>query len=180
MLVVPPPIVRLRTPKPSEMSRPSAKSKGFAFLEFDNKGALQTALKLHHSQLEGRNINVELTAGGGGKSETRLAKVKTRNKELHEQRVRRGAFIHVCGFDNTPQVKKLQKQQPRNPASKEEAESDLQPQRYSTTSGFDQTPKINRTWTIGNTLEENTKQKKRGSKKPPRSHGTGVNAIPVS
>ncbi|THH33493.1 hypothetical protein EUX98_g680 [Antrodiella citrinella] len=160
---VPPPTVRLRTPKPSETSRPTAKSKGFAFLEFDNKGALQTALKLHHSQLEGRNINVELTAGGGGKSETRLAKVKTRNKELHEQR-----------------VKKLQKQQPRNSASKEEAESDLQPQRYSTTSGFDQTPKVKRTWTIGSTLEENTKQKKRGNKKPPRSHGTGVNAIPVS
>jgi len=157
----PPPTVRLRNPKPSETSRATAKSKGFAFLEFENKAALQQALKLHHSQLEGRNINVELTAGGGGKSEGRLAKLKTRNKELHEQR-----------------VKKLQRQKSRNPAAKEEAESDLQPQRYSSTSGFDQTPKVKRTWTIGNTPEENTKQKKQRGKKP-RSQGTGVNAIPV-
>jgi len=32
-------------------------------------------------------INVELTAGGGGKSENRLAKVKARNKQLLGQRV---------------------------------------------------------------------------------------------
>ena len=32
-------------------------------------------------------INVELTAGGGGKSEGRIEKLKKRNKELHEQRV---------------------------------------------------------------------------------------------
>ena len=75
------------TPKPSATSRPTAKSKGFAFLEFTNKQGLQQALKLHHSELEGRKINVELTAGGGGKSEHRIAKVKERNKELHEQRV---------------------------------------------------------------------------------------------
>lgn len=75
------------TPKPSATSRPTAKSKGFAFLEFNNKVGLQQALKLHHSDLEGRKINVELTAGGGGKSEKRIAKVKERNKELHEQRV---------------------------------------------------------------------------------------------
>ena len=86
-MVDPPPIVRLRTPKPSETSKPTVKSKGFAFLEFNNKAALQQALKLHHSQLEGRNINVELTAGGGGKSEARTAKLKKRNKELHDQRV---------------------------------------------------------------------------------------------
>lgn len=76
------------TPKPSATSKPTAKSKGFAFLEFSEKSGLQQALKLHHSQLEGRMINVELTAGGGGKSDARLAKVRERNKELHEQRVR--------------------------------------------------------------------------------------------
>ena len=32
-------------------------------------------------------INVELTAGGGGKGGTRLAKVKERNKALLAQRV---------------------------------------------------------------------------------------------
>jgi len=30
---------------------------------------------------------VELTAGGGGKSEARTSKVQERNKGLHEQRV---------------------------------------------------------------------------------------------
>ena len=51
------------------------------------KSALQQALKLHQSELDGRMINVELTAGGGGKSEGRIEKLKKRNKELHEQRV---------------------------------------------------------------------------------------------
>lgn len=37
--------------------------------------------------LDGRMINVELTAGGGGKSENRLIKVKERNKALFVQRV---------------------------------------------------------------------------------------------
>ena len=74
------------TPK-SSAGKTTAKSKGFAFLEFSAKSGLQQALKLHHSQLEGRMINVELTAGGGGKSEARLNKLRERNKELHEQRV---------------------------------------------------------------------------------------------
>jgi RNA recognition motif-containing protein len=68
-------------------TQPTSKSKGYAFLEFTEKKGLQAALKLHHSELEGRKINVELTAGGGGKSEGRLNKVKERNKALHEQRV---------------------------------------------------------------------------------------------
>jgi hypothetical protein len=37
--------------------------------------------------LEGRMINVELTAGGGGKSEKRMEKLRERNKELLGQRV---------------------------------------------------------------------------------------------
>jgi nucleolar protein 6 len=80
----PPPTVRLATPKTAQ---PTAKSKGYAFLEFTDKKGLQAALRLHHSELDGRKINVELTAGGGGKSEHRLKKVKERNKGLHEQRV---------------------------------------------------------------------------------------------
>lgn len=69
------------------------KSKGCAFLEFKHQSALQQGLKLHHSSLDGRRINVELTAGGGGKSETRLSKLKERNKELENQRV-----CHVSGI----------------------------------------------------------------------------------
>ncbi|OBZ79499.1 hypothetical protein A0H81_00802 [Grifola frondosa] len=84
----PPPAVRLMKPKPTNLAKPTAKSKGFAFLEFSHRNALQQALKLHQSELEGRKINVELTAGGGGKSTARLDKLKKRNRELHEQRIK--------------------------------------------------------------------------------------------
>ena len=83
----PPPTIRLITPKPTANSKPTVKSKGCAFVEFSHRNALQQGLKLHQSELDGRKINVELTAGGGGKGERRLEKVKQRNKELHEQRV---------------------------------------------------------------------------------------------
>lgn len=82
----PPPTVRLPTPKTTQLT---SKSKGYAFLQFTDKKPLQQALRLHHSELEGRKINVELTAGGGGKSEHRVKKLQERNKGLHEQRVLR-------------------------------------------------------------------------------------------
>ena len=84
----PPPTVRLLTPKVTRTGATVAKSKGCAFLEFSTRPALQAALHLHQSELDGRRINVELTAGGGGKGDTRLAKLKARNKELATQRVR--------------------------------------------------------------------------------------------
>lgn len=46
--------------------------------------------KFHHSELDGRKINVELTAGGGGtKSEERNRKIKDKNEALNEERARR-------------------------------------------------------------------------------------------
>ena len=71
----PPPTIRLLTPKAGPNGRQPNKSKGCAFLEFAAKSALQQALKLHQSELDGRMINVELTAGGGGKSEGRIEKL---------------------------------------------------------------------------------------------------------
>lgn len=159
----PPPTVRLMTPKPSATGRPVNKSKGFAFLEFSEKSGLQQALKLHQSQLEGRMINVELTAGGGGKSEARLAKVRERNKELHEQR-----------------KKKLEKGKRKKQGDAEATVLDLErPQRYSATSGVAQAPSKKRTWSVPEEGDAEGKKKKRGSKKPPKALGTGVNAIPV-
>jgi hypothetical protein len=90
----PPPTIRLLTPKVTRAAgvgvtaAAKSKSKGCAFLEFSTRQALQAALRLHQSELDGRRINVELTAGGGGKSDARLAKVKERNKLLGAQRVR--------------------------------------------------------------------------------------------
>lgn len=99
--------------------RKTKKSKGFAFLEFENFDRMKTCLKLYHHSLfdpmkvdakdvkdvevrEGsmevrkgkekngaRRINVELTAGGGGKAEARKEKIKAKNVKLDEQRKRR-------------------------------------------------------------------------------------------
>ncbi|KAG7452404.1 uncharacterized protein BT62DRAFT_926592 [Guyanagaster necrorhizus] len=158
----PPPSVRLLTPK-ATAGKLIAKSKGCAFLEFTHRNALQQALKLHQSQLDGRLINVELTAGGGGKGEARIQKVKERNRELHGQR-----------------KEKLEKQ------TKDGAlvSTTARPQRYSATSGVDQVPSKKRTWTIDDAVENETHRGgvKHGKSRQPRggkAWGTGVNAIPV-
>jgi len=89
------------------------KSKGFAFLEFENYDRMKTCIKLYHHSLfdpagsedpspddpdaakkrrkqkGARKINVELTAGGGGKAEHRKEKIKAKNVRLDEQRKRR-------------------------------------------------------------------------------------------
>ncbi|EJD03677.1 uncharacterized protein FOMMEDRAFT_167018 [Fomitiporia mediterranea MF3/22] len=174
----PPPIIRLLTPKPTKPS-PSAttKSKGCAFLEFTHRNALQQALKLHHSTLDGRQINVELTAGGGGKSATRLEKVRVRNRGLEVQRTKR----------------QQKTSQTHNSTETNPADNQNHSQRHSTTSGTTQTQsptkQQNRTWSIPEDDDSPGTHrggvKKRGSKKKSTSTsskkewGTGVNAIPV-
>ncbi|KAI0348345.1 hypothetical protein BDW22DRAFT_78062 [Trametopsis cervina] len=158
----PPPEVRLITPKPSANGRPVAKSKGCAFLEFKSKPPLQQALKLHQSTLDSRMINVELTAGGGGKSEGRMSKLKVRNKELHEQR-----------------KKKLEKGR-KSHESEAEVRDLERPQRYSATSGMVQAPIHKHTWSIPNEADGETRSRgKKKSSRPAKTWGTGVNAIPV-
>ncbi|ORY78871.1 hypothetical protein BCR35DRAFT_304887 [Leucosporidium creatinivorum] len=81
------PVVRLLTPKQSHHSpNPSNQSKGCAFIQFTQPLALQAALRLHESDLGGRKINVELTAGGGGNSEQRKAKIAAKRKSMGEER----------------------------------------------------------------------------------------------
>lgn len=81
------PVVRLLTPKQSHHSpNPSNQSKGCAFIQFTQPLALQAALRLHESELGGRKINVELTAGGGGNSEQRKAKIAAKRKSMGEER----------------------------------------------------------------------------------------------
>lgn len=67
------------------------KDKGIAFLEFDASSQniqhrMEVALRLHHSTLKNRKVNVELTAGGGGNSKSRVQKLKEKNKHLKDQR----------------------------------------------------------------------------------------------
>lgn len=84
------PTVRLLTPKPTSNSpsgqKQPPKSKGCAFIEFTQPLALQAALKKHQSELGGRKINVELTAGGGGNSEQRRKKIQDKRKMLDVER----------------------------------------------------------------------------------------------
>jgi len=163
----PPPTIRLLTPKPKKGSQATTtKSKGCAFLEFTSRNALQQALKLHHSTLDGRKINVELTAGGGGKSEQRLNKLKQRNKDLETQRKKR--------------VEK--KQGDTQCKGKVPAEESAQGVRFSSTSGFGDVPTTKRTWTVddGSDAQKRKRGKKqKGSAKLPNFMATGVNAIPV-
>ncbi|KAF7979390.1 hypothetical protein HWV62_42488 [Athelia sp. TMB] len=165
----PPPKIRLLTPKPSAPGKPTAKSKGCAFLEFSHRNALQQALKLHQSEIEGRRINVELTAGGGGKGESRLTKVKERNKELDSQR------------------KKHQEKLAKSGKGDDSASAlPERPQRFSTTSGLGQAAAGKRTWTVGDVEDDGEthrggRKHVRGKKGRPAAKvwGTGVNAIPV-
>ncbi|KAK9442953.1 RNA binding protein [Metarhizium brunneum] len=64
--------------------------RGIAFVEFANVWTMRTCLdKFHHTEFEGRRINVELTAGGGGKTKFRKDKILEKNQKLDENRAKR-------------------------------------------------------------------------------------------
>lgn len=114
------------------------KSKGFAFLEFDDYSKMKTCLKVYHHSIfdpertsrlpddafdenglekdvpgqnkkqTGRKINVELTAGGGGKGAGRKEKIQKKNTKLFEERERRkqAEVKQQKGKDKTPKYEK--------------------------------------------------------------------------
>ncbi|CAH0039394.1 unnamed protein product [Clonostachys solani] len=69
--------------------------RGIAFVEFGKVWHMRTCLdKFHHSMFEdgvspARRINVELTAGGGGKNKNRQDKIREKNEKLDENRSKR-------------------------------------------------------------------------------------------
>ncbi|PFH59605.1 hypothetical protein XA68_12092 [Ophiocordyceps unilateralis] len=68
----------------------SAECRGVAFVEFAHAASQRACLdRFHHSVFDGRRINVELTAGGGGKTQHRKDKISAKNKKLDENRARR-------------------------------------------------------------------------------------------
>ncbi|KAG0744622.1 hypothetical protein G6F23_005059 [Rhizopus arrhizus] len=70
-------------------------------MEFTNSKDLNKALSFHHTFFKKRQINVELTAGGGGsKSDARKEKLKEKNKRLTEERAKKHEKIK---FTNTQQ-----------------------------------------------------------------------------
>ena len=50
---------------------------------------MELALRMHHLELRNRKINVELTVGGGGNSETRKLKLKEKNEKKDERQKKR-------------------------------------------------------------------------------------------
>ena len=75
--------VRLRTER-------DGSSRGTAFIEFDSESDVHTALRLHHSVMNGRRINVERTVGGGGsveKRKQRLSDLRSRQGHQMQQTV---------------------------------------------------------------------------------------------
>ena len=53
---------------------------------FTTTNFFQNGLKLHHTKLCGRRINVEVTCGGGGTSEGRRQKIRERNEKLQQKK----------------------------------------------------------------------------------------------
>ena len=49
----------------------------------------QNALKFHHTVMDGRRINVEVTCGGGGKGSRRMSKIRERNERMRKARQKR-------------------------------------------------------------------------------------------
>lgn len=79
--------------------RDTGKPRGCAFLELADSATCNRALKLHHTILNGRKINVELSAGGGGNSSARRKKIADKNKKLTEER-RKSAARRKDGGDD--------------------------------------------------------------------------------
>ncbi|CUA67543.1 hypothetical protein RSOLAG22IIIB_07425 [Rhizoctonia solani] len=173
----PAPAIRLLTSK-SRTGKPqtavqAAKNKGCAFLEFSSHEAMQAAIRKHHSELAGRRINVELTAGGGGNSDQRKEKLRVRNRTLNDQR-KRGAERRSpkgSGLDGP-----------------EQSQSRL-PTRHSTTSGETQVVDRPKTWSIPTTQDHQVQRRKTRGKSADKGakavHGkpswapSGANAIKV-
>lgn len=63
----------------------------------------QKALNLHHSTLDGRKINVEITCGGGGKGQTRKKKLEERKTKFLRGRKRKSKSTKVIpkSMDNS-------------------------------------------------------------------------------
>ena len=72
----------------------TGKSKCCGFLELSNNKVMQNALKFHRSRLHGKHVNIEVTCGGGGKTETRRHKIMKKNRTLRKKKAMANPVIH--------------------------------------------------------------------------------------
>ncbi|KDO26245.1 hypothetical protein SPRG_08320 [Saprolegnia parasitica CBS 223.65] len=86
----------------------TGKFKGTAFIEVKDSKALGAALSRHHSLLDGRRINVELTANGGGKkSELRTSRIKDLREKQSAKQIEKVRALLQKNVDN-PECKLTQ------------------------------------------------------------------------
>jgi len=71
--------------------RGTGEFKGTCFLDLADSHSYEVCLRLHHTKLQDRKINVEPTVGGGGNSETRRKKLKAKTHQITKQRQKRVA-----------------------------------------------------------------------------------------
>ncbi|CAH1772360.1 unnamed protein product [Owenia fusiformis] len=65
----------------------TGKPRGFAYIEFKNNKAFMFALMLHHTELLGRQINVEFTSIGGN-NKNRKDRLKLKNEAMAKYKLR--------------------------------------------------------------------------------------------
>ncbi|CEH15692.1 related to nop6-protein with possible role in rrna processing [Ceraceosorus bombacis] len=163
----------------------ASKSKGCAFVEFENTSALQKALQFHHTLFEGRLINVELTAGGGGAGTKREEKIKAKNQALEKERQKlhekyvapKSESKKAAGGDSTVSERPPKRAKPEddNPTSGEGAA-----QWGSRAKGGASEERQKRGGRRGKNAQANAggdKGKGPGKSKPPRWAVTGANAL---
>eukprot|EP00310_Coccolithus_braarudii_P020587 CAMPEP_0183333136 /NCGR_PEP_ID=MMETSP0164_2-20130417/2103_1 /TAXON_ID=221442 /ORGANISM="Coccolithus pelagicus ssp braarudi, Strain PLY182g" /LENGTH=472 /DNA_ID=CAMNT_0025501981 /DNA_START=54 /DNA_END=1472 /DNA_ORIENTATION=- len=84
------PHVRLLTKRAAD----GGGSRGMAFVELDSEAAVHTALRLHHSPMGSRRINVERTVGGGGTTAKRHGHISDLRERQGKQMVQ--AVQAIC------------------------------------------------------------------------------------
>jgi RNA recognition motif-containing protein len=89
----------------------SGKSRGMAFVDVATPQQLVRALRLHHSRLQGRAINVERTVGGGGNNDKRKAKLEEL-RSFQGTKVRRDVQALVDEFLLQSRVRVAQRDAP--------------------------------------------------------------------
>ncbi|PWN45599.1 hypothetical protein IE81DRAFT_363840 [Ceraceosorus guamensis] len=162
----------------------ASKSKGCAFVEFESTSALQKALQFHHTLFEGRLINVELTAGGGGAGSKREEKIKAKNEALEKERQKlhekyvapKSEAKKAAGGDSTVSERPPKRAKPEDGSTSGEGAA----QWGSRTKGGASEERQKRGGRRGKNAQANAggdKGKGPGKGKPPRWAVTGANAL---
>jgi nucleolar protein 6 len=126
---------------------------------------------LHHSLLDGRRINLELTSGGGGSSEKRKEAIKARNRALEEEREWvSNAVTHLMKSVSPLNIRTLLVEYMQKRKSQgEDLVTSSNGQRHSTTSGAEiADPSKVKTWSVPTSSEKAGRGGKRHVKKQQR------------